>query len=112
MRAYPSSEGGGSDGQTFTAELRHRLNAQWSVMGFYDWGAIKVNHVNYNATSPNAYHLAGYGASAVWHGSQNIDLKLTVAQRIGTNPAPSLTGTDSDGTKRTPRWWLNATWSF
>lgn len=36
VRAYPSSEGGGSEGEAFTAELRQKLASDLTLTGFYD----------------------------------------------------------------------------
>jgi hypothetical protein len=58
------------------------------------------------------YNLQGYGLSLAWQGPNGIDLKGTVAKRMGTNPAANAAGLDSDGTLKTHRVWLNALVSF
>ena len=109
VRAYPTSEGGGSMGQTLTVELRQRLAQYWTVTGFYDQGHIKVNHTPYANTGLNDYTLKGRGVSVAWQGLNGVDLKATVARRLGTNPAPNATtGMDGDGTLKRNRIWLNA----
>jgi hemolysin activation/secretion protein len=114
VRAYPASEAGGSEGSTFTLELRQRLAYNFSVTGFYDYGRITPNHDN-NITSPaspNGYDLHGYGFSLAWQPTQNVDMKATVAQRMGYNPAAQANGTDSDGTKKITRIWLSTGVAF
>ncbi len=113
VRAYPTSEGGGSLGQTLTVEMRQRVAQYWTATGFYDQGHIKVNHTNYANTGLNEYKLKGRGVSLAWQGLNGVDLKATVARRLGTNPAPNAaTGMDGDGTLKRHRIWLNANVTF
>ncbi len=113
VRAYPTSEGGGSLGQTFTMELRQRVAHYWTVTGFYDQGHVKVNHTNYANMGLNDYKLKGRGLSLAWQGLNGVDLKATVARRLSTNPAQNaITGMDGDGTLRRNRIWLNANVTF
>jgi hemolysin activation/secretion protein len=111
---------GGTEGQTFTAELRHNLNAHWRLTEFYDYGRATANRNNNKAdgtgviSDVNHYQLRGVGVTLGWQSIKGIDLKATVAQRIGNNPnAKSLTPLrDQDGTYRNPRYWLSATFAF
>lgn len=113
VRAYPTSEGGGSLGQTLTVELRQRVAQYWTVTGFYDQGHIKVNHTTYADTGINDYTLKGRGLSLAWQGLNGVDLKATLARRLGNNPAPNaITGMDGDGTLKRNRIWLNANVTF
>lgn len=122
VRAYPSSEGGGSQGNTFTAELRQQLNSHYTVTGFYDRGhvqAFKNNayadgtaHLNSGSTSNN-YSLSGYGVSLAWQSHTGTELRATIARRIGTSPLANTTsGNDGDGTRKFNRLWLNASVNF
>ena len=115
VRAYPASEAGGSDGYTLTLELRQRLAYNLSVIGFYDYGWVKPNHNNNVASpaNPNGYSLEGYGVTLAWQATQAMDLKATLAQRMGNNPAANTTtGMDSDGTKKITRIWLSSGIAF
>lgn len=122
VRAYPTSEGGGSEGQVLTAELRQQLASDLTLTGFYDHGHVKAYKNNAYAdgsgslnsgSSPNDFTLKGYGLSLGWNASAGTELHATVARRIGTNPlASTSTGLDSDGTLKQTRLWLNATFSF
>lgn len=115
VRAYPASEAGGSDGNTLTLELRDRVRHDLTLTGFYDYGHVQVNHDN-NIASPalvNSYNLQGYGATLAWQASKAMEIKGTVAQRIGTNPAANVaTGMDGDGTKKITRVWIGASIAF
>jgi hemolysin activation/secretion protein len=113
VRAYPSNEGGGSEGRTLTTELRQRLADRWTLSGFYDYGWAVV-HRNTAATpsNPGNYTLQGYGISLAWMGPHGLDLKATAAQRINSNPLQSAQGMDTDGSYKNTRFWLNASVAF
>jgi len=114
VRAYPTSEGGGSQGQLANLELRGRLGQSSTVTGFYDHGRVTVNtHNDYSgALSLNKYALKGFGTSYGYIASQGLSLKVTVARRIGNNPNPTPSGNDQDGTLVKTRVWLNANVAF
>ena len=122
VRAYPSSEGGGSQGHTLTAELRKQLNNQYTLTGFYDLGHVQAfKHNAYadgssslnSGSTPNRYTLSGYGASLAWQSLTGTELRATFARRIGTSPlANATTGNDGDGTRKLNRLWVNASVSF
>ncbi len=114
VRAFPSSEGGGSDGALATLELRQSLLHDWSLTGFYDYGRIKVNHDNAIASpaNPNSYQLDGYGVAIAWRPLPGMEIKCTVARRSGKNPAAQSEGTDADGTKKINRVWLSVSAAF
>lgn len=118
VRAYAggATRLGGSEGQTFTAELRHNLDMNWRLNGFYDYGKARVNRNNYSGITQlnaiNDYQLRGYGFSLGWQSIKGVDLKATMAKRLGENPYPNPQGMDQDGTYKYPRYWLNATVAF
>ena len=114
VRAYPASEAGGSEGNTFTVELRQRMDHNITLTGFYDYGMVKANHDNNVASpaNPNSYNLQGYGVSLAWQATQGIDIKATLAQRLGNNSAAQVNGTDADGTKKVTRIWLSTGIAF
>ncbi len=114
LRAYPSSEAGGSEGGLITLEIRKNLEQHVTLSGFFDYGRVKVNHDNAIASpsDPNNYALKGYGFSVTWQSPQGIDMKLTVAQRIGENPGALASGNDADGTKKITRVWLSTGFAF
>lgn len=122
VRAYGNGATslGGTQGQTVTAELRHNLDAHWRLTEFYDYGRATafVDNQRGDAKGLNAtvndYQLRGYGFTLGWQHIKGIDLKATVARRIGENPNPlSLDPKrDRDGTYRNPRYWLSASFAF
>jgi len=123
VRAYPTSEGSGSDGYLAKIELKKFLPFNFSVSGFMDSGYIRQYHVTVSgdggstlpgeATSPNAYHLEGYGATVAWNGPYNSTIKATYAHRFGKNPNP-ITDTkfDQNGLLENSVVWLNGSIAF
>jgi hemolysin activation/secretion protein len=114
VRAYPADEGGGSEGVLLNLEARERLPAGFNVVGFFDWGSVRINKDNdfVGAASPNAIDLKGAGLAVGWAASFGLSLKATVARRIGTNPNPTSTGDDQDGSHVENRIWVQATMPF
>lgn len=114
VRAYPANEGSGAQGALLNLELRTRLPGGLSVSAFYDWGRVRgVVDQSASATpARNAYQLSGLGVSAGWVGPGGLDLRLSWARRIGSNPNPASTGRDQDGSLTRNRLWLQASISF
>jgi hemolysin activation/secretion protein len=112
VRAYPVYEGAGSDGQMVNLELQRRLPSvggmQFAVAGFYDWGRIRANVDNDFPGAPalNRYSLSGYGLRLDMQAPAQARFSATVARRIGSNPNPTSTGTDQDGSLDKTRFWL------
>lgn len=113
VRAYPAGEGGGSEGQLLNLELRLKLPRQAQLAAFYDWGRVHVNVDNSFVGAPalNTYNLKGAGLSLSWALSQ-MNLRLTYARRLGSNPNAGVNGVDQDGTLIKNRVWLQAAGSF
>ena len=114
VRAYPTGEAGGSMGHTLSLELRQRFDNGFTWAVFYDHGRVQANVDNNlsTAASPSAWYLQGAGLSLGWQSPKGIDIKASVAQRMGDNPAPQSNGTDNDGTLRLNRAWLVASVAF
>ncbi len=115
VRAYPVSEGGGSNGQLTTAELRMKLPRNLELRLFHDQGRVKqyVDEFPDMAYAPNVLRYRGYGASLIWQAPRNVTITATLAHRIGDNPLPDIaTGNDQDGTKKINRLWLAASIPF
>jgi hemolysin activation/secretion protein len=118
VRAYPSNEAGGSNGGVAVVELRDKLDANFTLTAFYDYGNVTVYQNNFDAnlralTPLNSFALKGGGLSLEWQNFKGVSLKVSVAKRVLSNPnANASTGADSDGTLRFNRVWLNSTFSF
>lgn len=116
VRAYPSGEGSGSEGQVINLELRARLRDAFTMAGFYDYGQVTVNSNNDFTTGPaliNRYSLKGAGVSVGWTSAFGLNLKAIFARRIGANPNPTVVGgNDQDGSLTKNRWWVRASLAF
>jgi hypothetical protein len=118
VRAYPSGEGGGSQGQLLNVELRWRLPGNLNLVGFYDVGRVMVNANNDFSGSPtlNEYALRGAGLELNWRSASGVALQAIYARRVGENPNAIATdlnrGADQDGTFYRDRLWLTATLTY
>ncbi len=114
IRAYPSGEASGSEGQTINLELRYKLPQNLTLTGFYDWGKVTVNRNNSfeGAATLNNYSLQGAGITINYLTGFGLNLKATWAHRIGNNPNPTSTGNDQDGSLLKNRIWLQASLPF
>jgi len=114
VRAYPNNEGGGSQGNLFSLELRYSVIQSVQLAAFYDVGHIKVNKFNdhVGAANPNSGTLQGAGLTVSWSGPYNILVNATWATRIGSNPFANQFGRDQDGSLNKNRFWLNASVGF
>ncbi len=114
VRAYPVNEAGGTDGALLNLELRDRLPANFTVTEFFDWGAVLVNKYDTfaQAPRPNTEQLKGVGLSVGWVAPFGLSLRATLSHRIGSNPDPTITGADQDGSLVMNRVWVQATMPF
>jgi outer membrane translocation and assembly module TamA len=95
-------------------ELRQRFDNGFTWATFYDHGRVQANVDNNLSApaSPSAWYLQGAGLSLGWQSPKGIDIKASVAQRMGDNPASQSNGSDNDGTLRLNRAWLVASVAF
>ncbi len=117
VRAYPNSEGAGSEGQMLNLEIRQRLPENIMISAFYDWGRVRQYDNNSKADGSvisglNSYNLSGYGFAFNWVGPYQTNFKAIWARRIGNNPQPAANGNDQDGTLKRDRFWFSASVPF
>ena len=115
VRAYPTGEGSGSDGQMVQFELRHQLESGINMAAFYDWGQVYLQHnPDYPGGPANNRNIyKGIGASVGYTTEDGINIKATWARKIGNNPNPNpINGNDQDGTRDRNRYWLQVTLPF
>ena len=115
VRAYPVNEALGDQGYIMNFELRYRVYSNVDLIGFVDHGGIDLHvnpWLNSNPGVPGFYTLSGGGIGLNWTVPGNFMIRGSMAQRIGLNPARSAAGYDSDGTLKTPHFWLTLSKSF
>lgn len=108
VRAYPTGEGSGSDGQLVQLELRHSLDNGFNLAGFYDFGKVWQQHdANFpGAPQKNILTYHGFGASLAYTTPSGMTFKAIWARRRDDNPNPTQSGKDQDGTYDRNRYWL------
>lgn len=108
VRAYPESEGSGTEGIRVAADLEYRLTDNLVGSVFVDGGRVRQNKTNLSGvTGPNMYSLKGYGFSATYQGPKQSQMQAIISRRIGNNPNPTSTGNDQSGDLKTTRFWLS-----
>lgn len=114
IRAYPTNEGGGSEGILSHLEARVGLPRNIDLTAFVDWGEIYFDrNVNFpGAPKYNTDVLKGGGLALAWTAPFGLTLRIAVARRIGSNPHPTRTGLDQNGTLVENRVWAEASMPF
>jgi hemolysin activation/secretion protein len=120
VRAYPSSQSGGSQGGLATIEFRQQLPKSIQGSIFFDAGMVQqykdpntYSLVKGLTNANNTYWLQGVGVGAKWN-YQGWNLGAIVAWQIGQNPLYSFNGQQVavDGTNTNPRGWITASYQF
>ena len=114
VRAYPTNEGAGSQGQLLNLELRKTLTQNTNLALFYDYGHVQVNPNNAYAVKGdlNSYDQKGVGLSVGMQLLAGVDIKTTWAKRVGTDSNLSSTGTYQNGSTGSTQLWLTAIVGF
>ena len=114
VRAYPSNEGAGSQGQLISFELRHLMTENVNLVLFYDYGHVLVNPNNAYAVAGDlsGYSQKGTGLSVGVKPYSNTDLKAIWAKRLGTDPNLSSSGTYQNGSSGSTQIWFIASIGF
>jgi len=114
VRAYPSSEGGASQGLYMNLEYRHNLYDNIVAAAFYDAGAATVNKNNSFAGAAiiNSYNIQGGGLSLTATNFYGFNASAVWAHRFGENPLKNYAGLDPDGTLVLNRYWVNVSYPF
>jgi hemolysin activation/secretion protein len=124
VRAYPVGEGLGDQGWLATAEVRHNAGTTQlgdiELFGFADTGGVtQYNRLwsSANLYGPNGYQLSGYGLGLGITYQNKANVRVMVAEKIGSNPNPTpdlMTGktSDSDGRTDNTRVWVVGTIVF
>lgn len=112
VRAYPTSEAGGSEGYQYSLELQKFLPNNLTLSGFYDEGYVRQLNEGTPTVGPNSYRLKGYGISLHWDGPMQTSFDATWARRDGSNPNKTPSGMDQSGKLIEDVFWLKAAVNF
>jgi len=107
VRAYPVNEALADEGYLMNFEMRYDVYNNVQLVGFIDHGGVTLHNNPWPGIGPgpNNYTLSGGGFGINWISPGDFAVKLSVAQRIGSNPNPQANGRDVDGTYDTPHFW-------
>lgn len=111
IRAYPVNQGSGDQGAMLNVEIGQMLADSLRFSTFWDGGWVEQHKNTWTgwegASSPhNQYLLQGIGASLQWTPLSNMQLKASVAHRIGSDAGRNADGLDLDGRRRELRAWM------
>ncbi len=118
VEAYPSGQGGGSEGLILKTELKYPYNKYFNFGPFLEKGFIK-QYVNTfdnwqgSTNASNSYSLAATGISGQFK-YDNLNIDGTMAYRIGQNPLYTSTGQqlNVDNKYNKTQLWLKVSYDF
>lgn len=118
VRAYPTNQGGGSQGANATLTLNHQFIPELQLGVFFDAGLIqqyKITYTNWQGltNADNIYSLYATGLTGQFKLDQ-FQLQASIAYRIGNNPLYNSNGLElnSDNYYRRYQGWLKASYFF
>ncbi|PYG02696.1 hemolysin activation/secretion protein [Thioalkalivibrio sp. ALE21] len=121
VRAYPAGEISGDHGWQATVEGRYDaatldgIDSRLQLTAFYDAGGVTLRRDRWDGYSPananetNTPVIQGAGVGANLHRPGVYSLRASVAFKVNDDVDDrSVTGKDSDGRSRDPRFWVQA----
>ena len=114
VRAYPTNEGAGSEGEIVTIEFRKSLSQTLNLTLFYDYGFVRVapNRTYTQAGDLNSYDQKGGGLSIGAKPIASVDLKAIWAKRFGADANLTSSGAYQNGSLGSTQLWLVASIGF
>ena len=118
VRAYPVSQGGGSEGAIVSTEVQHFISENWVAGAFVDVGVIeqyKNLYANWAGQSHanNVYTLAATGLTLKYT-YKNFSLSGTGAYHVGENPLYTFSGKklNVDNDDKDIQFWVRGSLDF
>ena len=119
VRAYPVSQGGGSQGAIVSAEINHTYPNNVQIGAFVDLGYIqqyKNTYMNWQGqtNAGNNYNLYATGLTAKYRYKKKAELSGVLALRLGDNPLYNQSGQqlNVDNNYNTVQFWLKGSYYF
>jgi hemolysin activation/secretion protein len=115
VRAYPTGEAPADEGAIATIEARYNFAAPANLGSmqaqiFVDDGEVRLHHTPWTTFNlskiPNSYNLKSAGVGLNLVRDNSLFVSLSVARKIGSNPAHGLQDVDSDGRSNSTRAWI------
>lgn len=120
VRAYPGSQGGGSQGAMINIEIQQQLENKFVASAFYDAGFVqqfrnKTSHdqsLAIGANAGNSYSLRGAGLG-LKRADKDFVFSTSIAWKLGHNPLyVQGLGVNNDGRSKGAYIWAQAQWNF
>jgi hemolysin activation/secretion protein len=126
IRAYPGSQGGGSQGAMINIEIQQQLEDKFVGSVFYDAGFVEQfrNKATYTASkgvtptsvgtnADNSYALQGIGLG-LKRADKDFIFSTSIAWKLGHNPLYNIrgVGVNNDGRSKSAYIWAQAQWIF
>jgi hemolysin activation/secretion protein len=118
VRAYPGSQGGGSQGAMINIEIQQQLENKVVALAFFDAGFVqqyrdKAIFSKGETNANNSYSLRGAGLG-LKRTDQDLVLSATIAWKLGHNPLYDVEGlgVNNDGRSNSAYLWAQAQWNF
>ncbi len=119
VRAYPVSQGGGSQGAVISAEVNHVFENKFEVGAFIDAGFIQQYKHTYDdwkglTNAGNFYALYATGLNAKYSYKKKAEISSTLAFRLDDNPLFTSTGEqlNLDKHNRNVQFWIKGSLFF
>jgi hemolysin activation/secretion protein len=119
VRAYPTSQGGGSQGAVISAEVNHSFENNIELGAFLDAGFIQQYKHTYDewkglTNAGNFYALYATGLDAKYRYKKNAEISSTLAFRLNDNPLFTSTGDqlNVDNHEHSVQFWLKGSYFF
>ncbi|BDW10824.1 hypothetical protein PSHI8_09060 [Polynucleobacter sp. SHI8] len=119
VRAYPVSQGGGSQGAIISAEINHTYPNNVQIGAFIDLGYIqqyKNTYTNWQGqtNAGNNYNLYATGLTAKYRYKKKAEINGVLALRLGDNPLYNQSGQqlNVDSNYNTVQLWLKGSYYF
>ena len=119
VRAYPTSQGGGSQGAVISAEINHSFENNIEMGAFLDAGLIQQYKHTYEewkgeTNAGNFYALYATGLDAKYRYKKKAEVSGTLAYRLNDNPLFNGNGDqlNVDSHERSVQFWLKGSYFF
>lgn len=107
VRAYASGQGGGSQGNIASIELKQDIILESQISVFYDYAAVQPYKFSYLGVSTTSYALQGAGVALSWS-AFGAQAKLIFAMPTGSLGSQGTTAINNAGGFSSRRIWLSA----
>ena len=119
VRAYPGSQGGGSQGAMINIEIQQQLENKFVGTAFFDAGFVqqyrdKAIFTKGSTNANNSYSLRGTGLG-LKRADQDFIFSTSIAWKLGHNPLYTSiegVGVNNDGRSKGAYIWAQAQWMF